>query len=161
MSDGDELPENVTTYRVPAARLVHAPRGEMLPTQQAFALSSPERAARDRGEIVRVSVWDARKISPEDAKAQRTGAGTFMVFTLPVNVVRIIAATELHPGLRVVEDREGAPEAAPHFICDAHAGIEGLAGKESKVKMATIRAKLADACQLCVLPNDRDGAAAT
>lgn len=159
MSDGDELPTSADTYRVPAATLVYAPQGEILPTHAAFALSSLERDARARGEVVRVSVWDARKISSADAKAQRAGNGICYVFTLSVDAVNRIAKAQMHPGLRVVEDRAGAPPSAPQHICEAHAGIEGLAVEPAGVRLKSIRAKLAEACRLCDTERAPEGVA--
>lgn len=149
MSDGDSLSQGLDTYRIPSSTLVHRPAGELLPTAAAFALSPPERAARDRGDTVRVSVWDASKITATDAKAQRTGGGTYLVFRLPVlSVEQIALGPPPHPALRVVEDRAGAPDGAVESVRDAHAGIEGLDQEPQGVRLKVIRAKLAEACSL-------------
>lgn len=145
MSAGDVLPPTANILRVPSEKLTHAPAGESLPTPEAFALSSEERATRDRGQRVRVSVWDARKITPIVAVAQRR-AGPHLVFALAVAVVDDLALRLDLPTLRVVEDPEGVLPGTPPEIAVAHAGIEGLdVGTRRTLK--DIRLALADACR--------------
>jgi hypothetical protein len=144
VSDGDELPADADVLRIPAVTLTHVPAGERVQTPAAFALSPAERAAR--GERVRVSVWDGRKIAPADALAQRAGGGPCAVFALRVEAVTRLAVEIHHPALRVVEDPGGAPVGAAPAIVAAHAGIEGLdAGPTRTLKDA--RARLAEACR--------------
>lgn len=124
MAAGDPLPAHATVVRLPTVRQVHVSGEQLYPRPDAFALSSAERAARDRGERVRVSVWDLARISVAAARASR--ATEVVAFALEVGAVTVLANALAYPGLRVVEDPDAAPPDASPQVRSAHAGIEGL-----------------------------------
>ncbi|WP_434042707.1 MULTISPECIES: hypothetical protein [Sorangium] len=133
MSD-DEIPPKVDVYRVLKPTMIHAPHGARLPTWEAFRPTDEDKSRAP----ARVSVWDSRRTTVQQAKEMRIAAASadpqrristsdLHAFELLVEHVLITAQKFNNQRMRVVLDPDGISET----ICsmsgaDGHSGIEGL-----------------------------------
>jgi len=121
---GELLPDTAEVIRVIRKDNRFIPDDALLPISEAFVPTSEDkRIAAEHGEPVRVSVWDSRWTTVEQAKSFRKTEDLVWVFGASVNDLHAVGCKFSNPRLRVVADPLDPEDGAGAL---GHCGIEGL-----------------------------------
>lgn len=151
------LSAGVDVYRVIKPKMTyHIPDGALYPTWEALVPSTEDK----RHTPVRVSVWDSRKTTAQQAVDMRNAASgensrqqpdDFYVFSMSTSDVEQASKKYKNDKLRVVSDPDGIPPSIATMPgVDGHAGIEGLDLEKGQPKPSwkSLLSDLAACCKL-------------